>query len=376
MKPRVAWRIFLAAGALVLAGCETSRYYGQAIRGHGGILLKQSSIRDVLESPKTAPATKERLRQVLALRRFAEDSLGLPAGQHYLNYAELATPYVVWNVYASPEFSLEAEDWWYPVVGRLSYRGYFSERMARECAEKLEARGLDVFVGGVDAYSTLGWFKDPVLNTFLDRDEVGLADLIFHELAHQKLFVKGDTDFNEAFATAVAREGVRRWLRSQGDEQLAASYEVLVGRQDAFLNLVLQTRRRLESLYERHEQEPGGEDSPDVWRRQKLDLLAKLRTDYEALKAGWNGGVHFDSWFDWPVNNARLNAESTYHEWVPGFENLLARVGGDLSEFYARVEVAGKLPEEERERTLAEWRRGGPAGNWTKNTGRGVSPVR
>ena len=229
---------------------------------------------------------------------------------------------------------------------------------------------MDVFLGGVDAYSTLGWFKDPVLDTFLHRDEVSLADLIFHELAHQKLFIKGDTDFNEAFATAVAREGVRRWLKQRGDPQASANYEMFVARQDAFLDLIMRTRRQLERLYE-NAAAPGNAGPLDAerMRRRKTALLEELRADYESLKEGWEGGAHFDAWFDWPVNNARLNAEATYHEWVPGFENLLASLGGDLPSFFARVEAMGKLPETERQQMLARWRHSPP---WTPEWSRQI----
>ena len=362
--------VLCAGMVLSQTGCEAPRYYGQAIRGHCRILFQQNPIDEILESSKASPEIKSRLRQVLELRQFAEDDMGLEAGKHYLQYAELRSPYVVWNVFAAPEFSLDAKRWWYPVVGRLSYRGYFNEAMARHCEEDLRDQGMDVFVGGVDAYSTLGWFKDPVLDTFLDRDELSLADLIFHELAHQKLFLKGDTDFNEAFATAVAREGVRRWLRAQGKEKDAADYEILVARQDAFLGLIMRTRKRLEGMY----REVGGEDLRDIserrreeMRRRKAELFAELEANYETLKASWNGGVHFDRWFDWPVNNARLNAESTYHQWVPAFENLLTGVNRDLPEFFKQVQALGKLPEEQRQATLAGWIQRPPSRAWTRN---------
>ena len=373
MMPRILLMAVLALLGLFQAGCRTASFYGQAIQGHCRIIFKQESIQHVLKEPSASESLKAGLRQVLELRRFAEAHLGLPAGRHYLNYAELRSQYVVWNVFAAPEFSLEAKEWWYPVLGRLSYRGYFKEALARQCADDLRASGMDVFVGGVDAYSTLGWFKDPVLDTFLDRDELSLADLIFHELAHQKLFIKGDTDFNEAFATAVAREGVRRWLRSRGDDRTAADYEILVARQDAFLGLLMRTRQELEALYaeaadgERRamNEHALGNTRAEI-RRRKAGLLASLRTDYEILKADWSGGVHFDRWFEWPVNNARLNAESTYHELVPGFENLLADAGGDLPEFFARVKAIGKLPDNERQQTLAGWIERSPEREWTR----------
>lgn len=200
----------LLLGALLETGCQTAGYVSQVIRGQHQIWKRQEPIDTLLASEETSPALKHQLALVLQLRRFAEHELKLPANGHYLRYADLQRRFVVWNVYAAPEFSLTPKSWWYPVVGSLDYRGYFSEEKARAHAAELRARGFDTYVGGVTAYSTLGWFRDPVLNTFIHEPEADLADLLFHELAHQRLFIPGDTEFNEAFATAVAEEGTRR----------------------------------------------------------------------------------------------------------------------------------------------------------------------
>ena len=243
---------FLALVALLplLTGCGTVGYYAQAVHGQCQILHRRQPIEDLLADAKTAPALKERLRLVLRIRKFAEDELRLPTNGQYRQYADLGRRFAVWTVYAAPEFSLEAKAWWYPVVGRLKYQGYFNEAKARHCAQKLEHKGFDVHVGGVEAYSTLGWFHDPVLNTFLFNDDTDLADLLFHELAHQRLFVGGDTDFNEAFATAVADEAVERWLRASGDPGELARHREAASRRQQFVELVSSARARLEKLYD------------------------------------------------------------------------------------------------------------------------------
>src|SRR5262245_50615476 len=202
-----AGRVWLVLALASGVGCETASYYGQAIGGQWEIVRGGETSAILLADADTPEALKGKLRVVLQLREFAEKELKLPVDGHYECYADLGRRYVVWNVHGAPEFSLEPKSWWYPVVGRLKYRGYFSEAKAQRYARQLEAEGLDVYVAGVEAYSTLGWFKDPVLNTFLNHDEVDVAETLFHELAHQRLFVRGDTDFDEAFATAVAQEG-------------------------------------------------------------------------------------------------------------------------------------------------------------------------
>lgn len=342
--------------ALVLPGCSTLQFYHQAVKGHTQILWSRAPIGKLIPHPQTEPELSAKLQLVLRLRDFAQSQLDLPAKDHYLDYVDVGRSYVVWDIYAAPAYSLEAKTWWYPVVGRLSYRGYFDESQARKVAGRLEAQGYDVFVGGVDAYSTLGWFSDPVLNTFINRDETDLADLIFHELAHQKLFVKGDTDFNEAFATSVAREGVRRWLTGQGSPDRLKAWEEKTQRADEFLGLIFEARHALELVYQGVSTgqtcASGGDsaacDLQAGLNRKKAQVFDRLRADYQALKCQWGGSNEFDAWFLAPVNNARLNAEATYYELLPGFTLLLSRHGRNLPRFYAEVETLAKLPKAER----------------------------
>jgi len=344
----------------VTAGCHSLGYYSQAVRGHLQIICRATAIKKVLADPQTPESLKEKLRLVLALRDYAERDLKLPPNRHYLKYADLERRFVVWNVYAAPEFSLEARTWWYPVVGSLKYQGYFAESNARKYAEKLAARGYDVFVGGVEAYSTLGWFSDPVLNTFIHDDDSDLAELLFHELAHERVFVAGDTDFNEAFATAVAEQGVRQWLRSAGRSSELEQYELEGRRRGQFVALVIRARERLGQLYgESGESESVASKASEAAERNSLRLnkqivLDDLRRDYEQLKSTWGGNGGYDSWFKQPLNNAHLNDVDTCYALVPAFRWMWESDNGDWKKFYADVEALGKLRKEERHRRLKE----------------------
>ncbi|MEN9576906.1 MAG: hypothetical protein RL514_4761 [Verrucomicrobiota bacterium] len=250
------------------------------------------------------------------------------------------------------------KDWWYPVVGRLAYRGYFVESAARQQAAELAAQGFDVDVGGVRAYSTLGWFRDPVLNTFIHEPETELAELLFHELAHQRLFVSGDTDFSEAFAEAVGEEGTRRWLRAIHGAARVREYEAYLRRKADFTRLVTGAHDQLTALFHAagtSEKSPregtslSGEAVAGL-RVRKQALLGQLRSDYESLRATWGGRRDYARWFRRPLNNAHLNDVDTYYRLVPAFHRLLREQGGDLVAFYREVEVLAKLSKAERHR--------------------------
>jgi predicted aminopeptidase len=350
----------LAAAAL-FTGCQTAGFYTQAARGQLEILRQQQPLDKVIADPQSPPPLKEQLQLVQRLRAFAKAELKLPVDGHYTKYVDLHRPYVVWSVQAAPEFSLEPKSWWYPLVGSLEYRGYFSERGARDCAARLAAQGADVCVEGVEAYSTLGWFKDPVLNTFAGHPEPQLAEILFHELAHQRLFAASDTDFNEAFATTVGQEGTRRWLRSQGKTNLCERYDLALRRNDQFVHLVMATRTRLEALYGDTRDTDGKLKAarpsfalPDVLRREKQRVIADLRRAYAELKSQWDGFDGYDEWFARDLNNARLNTIANYYDFVPGFERLLANSGGDWEKFYTAAQRLARLPKPERHQALRE----------------------
>lgn len=332
------------------------RFYSQAIRGQFKIVAAQEPIPELLSDPKTPQALKKRLELVLEARRFAEQGLHLEANGHYLKYADLERRFAVWNVFAAPEFSLTPKSWWYPVVGRQDYRGFFAEKQAQEEARRLRKKGFDVYVGGVTAYSTLGWFRDPILNTFIFEDEVELAELIFHELAHHRVFVPGDTDFNEAFATTVAEEGVRRWLMSEGKTESLAQYEAQTKRAEQFARLVDETRQRLLMVYDETEGAPGNrvrsKSEAAVLREQKRQVIQELQENYSSLRQTWGETTDYEAWFRRPINNAQLNTVKTYYHFVPAFRRLLQEESGDLRHFYRRAKQIGGLKEEERHRHL------------------------
>lgn len=355
----------LVVALLQTTGCRTVGYYSQALKGQYQIVSRQEPIPRLVERSNTPAALKEKLTFILDVRQFAEQKLGLPADGHYLKYADLGRRYAVWNVFAAPEFSLEAKSWWYPVVGGLDYRGFFSEELARKEAARLRKKGYDVHVGGIVAYSTLGWFRDPVLNTFVFEDELELAELLFHELAHQKLFVPGDTDFNEAFATAVAEEAMRRWLRFRDEPKTLSTYEGQARRAEQFARLTQQAVDELELLYDRadvNRQDTEDEETAAVLRENKKRTFERLQANYEELKATWGEHHEYDGWFRRPMNNALLNTVKTYYQWVPAFRQLLHESGGDLELFYKEAEKVGKLKKDQREERLKDLVRRGGAG--------------
>ncbi|HLP77105.1 MAG TPA: aminopeptidase [Candidatus Paceibacterota bacterium] len=351
----------LLASLLVVSGCRTLKFYGQAIKGQYQILARQEPIEKLVADPATSPGLKTQLELVLQLRVFAEKELRLPVDGHYREYADLHRPYVVWNVQAAPQFSLEPKTWWYPLVGSLEYRGYFSERDAQDYAAALRKKGFDVFIGSVDAYSTLGWFKDPVLNTFVFRREADLAELIFHELGHQRVFARGDTDFNEAFATVVGEEGARRWLQSQGNTNAYVEYLVSLRRNGQFVRLIMDTRAQLAKIYGDQLDNEGKitaakqlPQPPAELLAAKRQLFGEVQKRYEELKAGWGGFAGCDGWFKHELNNAQLNTIANYYDFVPGFEALLKLKGGDMEKFYAAAEELSKKSQDERHQWLRD----------------------
>ena len=356
--PALSIAEFLLFAVIIVfaTGCQQWHFYRQAIAGHLDILSHRQPVIELIEDPTTSLKLREQLRLVLRLRNFARDSLALPVNGHYLDYADLNRAHVVWNVHAAPPLSIEPKKWFYPFVGRLSYRGYFTEMDAESAAGELRSQGYDTHVGGVAAYSTLGWFRDPVLNTFVNDPEPDLAELIFHELAHQKLFVSGDTDFNEAFATAVGEEGVRRWLAGEGKSQPLDEYSTGCRRRDEFVNLVMNSRARLKAVYP-ESSSPGPQrfTPPDEnLLKTKEAIIGDLRNDYERLRQSWNGSSDYASWFAGPINNAKLNTIESYYRLVPAFRQLQWESLDDLPQFYTRARILSKFPKQPRQAQLAE----------------------
>ncbi|MFT4862498.1 MAG: putative aminopeptidase [Pseudohongiellaceae bacterium] len=321
--------VFLGLSSLLIS-CETVSYYSQAARGQLHILTSRQAISDLLADATIDNELKEKLRLAAALKQFAVNELGLPATNNFDTYVELERDHVVWNVFATPEFSLNPVNWCYPIAGCVSYRGYFDEENAQRYASKLQQEGYDVYTGGVDAYSTLGWFDDPLLSTVMSRADYQLAGLIFHELAHQVVYLKGDTTFNESFATAVEREGVKRWLRSTEKTELLSSAQQDQARQAEFLQLVIVYQERFDDLYE--------QQLPDAQKRiAKTGLQGALRTEYEQIKTDWEGYAGYDSWIYDSLNNAQLSTVASYNSLVPFFSKEIESVDGNLAAFYALV---------------------------------------
>lgn len=342
-------KILVSAGALLaVAGCTQLGYYAQSVRGQLDIWRREQPIETLIEDPASSPTLREKLALALKAREFASRELGLPQNDSYRRYADLERPYVVWNVYAAPEFSLQPVQWCFAMAGCVSYRGYFAKADADAFAAAAASQGHDVHVGGVPAYSTLGWFADPVLNTFIHYPAAEMARLIFHELSHQVVYVKDDTVFNESFAVTVEREGLRRWLARHGSAQDQQALAQLQDYRKGFLSLIAAYRERLGQLYQQR-------IAPDAMRASKRQLFTQMRRDYEALKASWGGYAGYDRWFAQTPNNALLASVSIYTQKVPAFEAMLAENGGDLPKFYAAVKALARLDKPAREAALRRY---------------------
>jgi predicted aminopeptidase len=336
--------IVLAAAAL-LGGCQAA-YYAQLIRGQVDLLSRREPIERVISRPDTDATLRARLQRALDARTFASSELGLPDNGSYKQYADLGRPYAVWNVFAAPEFSLKGHEWCFLFAGCVQYRGYFSPDAAREEAGDLAADGYEVYVAGVPAYSTLGWFDDPLLNTLRGGEDV-LAGTIFHELAHQKAYVKGDTGFNESFATFVEEEGLRRYLRDKPDLKQATDRRHR--RHEQFVHLMLSGRERLEAVY-------GSGVPPERMREEKRQAFDALRADYARLRESWGGDPQYDGFMAGELNNAKLLPFGLYHEWVGAFEALFAQASGDWNAFYGSVERLAAADAAQRRRALESLR--------------------
>ncbi|MDE0981915.1 MAG: aminopeptidase [Gammaproteobacteria bacterium] len=333
--------------SIALVSCETVGYYSQAARGQLTIVFGREDIQQLLKAQQDLPdELVEKFAKVMAIREFAEIELGLPVGGNYSSYVDIEREHVVWNVFAAPEFSVDPVNWCHPIAGCVAYRGYFSEQSALSYAAKLEEDGFDVYTGGVDAYSTLGWFEDSLLSTVLNRADYQLAGLIFHELAHQLVYLPSNTTFNESFATAVEREGVRRWLTKSNEVSNIDAALLGYDRQQQFVDLVADYRDRFESLYKQETNEPS-------MRSQKLELQQALREEYAALKLQWQGYEGYDGWFSESLNNAQLSTVASYNDLLPFFAAVFEKSNQDFSAFYAEVSRLADLPEQERDELVA-----------------------
>lgn len=312
---------------ILLSGCSTISFYSQSITGHLSLMAKRVPL-DKLDL--SDPALQIDIALVREIRQFASQELLLPDNNSYQSYVPLERAYPVWNVVAAPSLSVEAHRWCYPIAGCAPYRGYFKESSANSYASRLRQKGLDVIVAGATAYSTLGWFADPLLPTMMRYGQTGLAEIIFHELAHQRLYIKGQSDFNEAFATFVAEQGVNQWLQQTRPQEMPA-YQLSLQRHQQFTDLLLQTKSELKAIYQ--------SDASDAQKlRDKAEAFDRMRSSYQHLRqVRWDGYQGFDHWFIGPLNNAKLVPVSTYRSLLPELQKLFDDCGG-LASFYLRLE--------------------------------------
>ena len=329
---------------MALSGCTSVGYYFDLAKGQLQLLSNRQSIDKVIGAAETPDDLRQRLKLVQQARAFAVSNLALPDNKSYRYYVDTGRNYVVWNVFAAPEFSLEPHNWCYLLVGCLSYRGYFDQTKANNYANELSANGLDTYVGGVSAYSTLGWFADPLLNTMMRWDDENLIGTLFHELAHQIIYVDSDTAFNESFASFVEQEGLRQWLNSRG--QTPPDFTVAGQREQAFSNLVNETRDKLSALY-------AEKTDAESMRSRKAAIFDDMRVQYSELKhRQWDGYSGYDAWVFSELNNAKLAPQNLYSQWVESFAALYSQNAGDWSQFYQAVIQLAAKPAEERTSVL------------------------
>ncbi len=338
---RVFLLFVLVAALAITEGC----YYLQAIGGQMEVLRKRRPLNEVIGDDTTPVELRDRLRMVQEAREFAVEVLLLPQNKSYRSYTDLERDFVLWNVFAAPEFSLEPETWCFPVAGCVAYRGYFKETKAREFAAKLHAKGFDVNVGGVPAYSTLGRFNDPVLNTMMRWSDAYLVETLFHELAHQKLYVKGDTAFNESFASTVAAIGIERWSKRREISDDVEKRRLFAELQAEIANLVEVTRGKLQTVYDSNL-------SDHEKRNGKRLILDKLSAAAQALVT--ESGLSVNNWLAPPLNNARLISQNLYDGSRPAFDRLAANCNDDMACFYAQAAALAELSFDERQARLAK----------------------
>ncbi|HET7370569.1 MAG TPA: aminopeptidase [Gammaproteobacteria bacterium] len=337
-------RFAVIACCVLLAGCATLGYYTQAVTGELSVLTSRRDISAVIDDPATAPAVRTKLQLALRVRAFASRELHLPDNDSYRSYVDLDRRYPVWVVYAAPPFSLAPLEWCYLFVGCVPYRGYFDKEDAAAFAAGLRGEGKDVYLGGAPTYSTLGWFADPLFSNMLRWPPAALAGLIFHELAHQLIYIEGDAGFNESFADTVETVGVERWLASRGKQTRLQAYRRGLNASKQFQQLVGELRQRLAKIY-------AAPMSEAAKARKKQAAFSWLKQRHKALVEQYDRAI-YSSWFTHPLNNASLAVVTTYNVWQPAFMHLLECSGGDLEKFYAAVKRIAALDPQARQARL------------------------
>ncbi len=343
---RIAAMIF---AALCTAGCSNISYYSQAVGGHLKLMRAREPIDKLLTADSTDPELRQKLQTLVDARDFAVDRLQLPDNKSYSTYSETGRRYVTWNVVAADEFSLRPKTWCFPVAGCVNYKGYFAEEDANAYAAELREQNLDVNIGGATAYSTLGWFDDPILDTMLNGGDIRYVGTLFHELAHQLLYIKDDSNFNEAFASFVEQEGFRIWLNDRNEPDRVVRYNAILARSADFNALLKSTREDLLAVYK--------EDSSDeVKRARKQGVFEDMLANYETLKEErWEGYSGYDGWFARKMNNARLVGVATYRKLIPAFAAMYIEANRDLPAFYEKAKEVAALPADERRSVMDDY---------------------
>ncbi|MGD2128644.1 MAG: aminopeptidase [Lysobacterales bacterium] len=340
--------VALLLAMLLTAGCAGPGYYAQAVAGQWKMLRSREDISALLANGRTDPDLARRLETIQRIRTFAQDRLALPAADSYTTFVHTGRDAATWNVVAAPEFSLEPRRWCFIVAGCVPYRGYFKEDAARRFAAKMSRRGDDVAISPAVAYSTLGWFDDPVLDTMLDYPEEQIAGLLFHELTHRKLYIKGDTAFNESYASFVEETGVRLWLKRSGNSDRLRAWRHRAQAETQFNRLTREARDRLARIY-------ASEAPAETMRVEKSEVLDALKIAYARLVSDdWGGRNYFAGWMDKNVNNAGLALLDSYRGGMCAFADLYRQASHDMERFHALAMQKADLPAAKRRAWLEQ----------------------
>ena len=372
--PARLWRslagAFVGIFAASLSGCssialDAPAFYWQAARGHLDLVMRARPVEQVVFDSDMDARLRHKLLQAREIRAFAVGELGLPDNRSFAIYTHVDRPFVVWNVFAAPPLSVRLQTWCFPVAGCVGYRGYYRREDAEAFAARLRVQGLETFIGGVPAYSTLGWFSDPLLTTFMHYPEAEMARLIFHELSHQVAYAPGDTTFNESYATAVEEIGVERWFAVHPDDAALRAFREQSLRRRNFVALLVRHKAMLEEAYGEsaidgrgahngHDSNPRVRSDEDKHRAKQV-IIDGLRQDYQALKVTWGGYSGFDRWFSEPITNAHLAAVGAYADLLPAFRVLFAECNQRLPEFHAAVKRLAAMPRDQRDLRMQRW---------------------
>jgi predicted aminopeptidase len=333
---------------LLLSGCADTGYYWHNANGHLAVMSQRTDIDELLADDQLDAELRKRLQLVQEIRRFSIERLDLPANDSYASYVELDRPYVVQNIFAAPEFSTRLYEWCYPVIGCASYRGYYDEARMLAYSDDLKSSGLEVYIGKVSAYSTLGWFDDPVLSSFVNWPDYRLAGLLFHELTHQQIYIDNDTTFNESLASAVQQVGTELWLKSRHQSDQLDQLASWSRYRDEVIVLIGSTREQLAEIY-------AGDMDDASKRERKAQIFAGARDAHAEIAAKREIKGGFTRWFAGELNNAKIGSVAAYNSLTPAFINMIRAHKLDFAPFYEYAQAVGDLEPATRDSCLEAW---------------------